>query len=168
MEERINKIEKELKEHEKRIIEMEKFISEQRKLKVSTDDVVHDTAKLAEKMGISSDKLKEIFDTEQDRLTLLKFVGVKDEDKTQNITLLTLLGYRYFFNTDEVSSQEIRRNVAENRVPLHNFATHLNGLVPTLIRRKGESKSPKTTYRLMIPGEVKARDLLKNILENSK
>ena len=96
-------------------------------------------------------------------MTVVKITGEKERDKTQNIALLVLLGYKYLLSKEEVLSQEIRRNVAENNIPLNNFATHLGDVTPSLIRRKGKLRSPKTTYKLTTLGESKARELIKVI-----
>lgn len=121
--------------------------------------------KLVKKTKVSEEKIREIFDMEDEILTVIKVSGSNSKEKTQSVSLLTLLGYKYFINKAEVSTQEIRRNVAENAIPLENFATYLNELVPSLIRRKGKTKSPKTTYRLMVFGESKARELIKQLCE---
>lgn len=119
--------------------------------------------KLIQKTGISEGKLSEIFDIEDEILTVVQIYGSNSKEKTQNISLLVLLGYKYFLNSEAVSAQEIRRNVGENGIPLENFATYLNELVPSSIRRKGKPKSPKTTYRLTIFGESKARELIRQL-----
>lgn len=121
--------------------------------------------KLVKKTKVSEEKIREMFDLEDEILTVIKVNGSNPKEKTQSVSLLTLLGYKYFINKAEVSAQEIRRNVAENAIPLENFATYLNELVPSLIRRKGKAKSPKTTYRLMVFGESKARELIKQLCE---
>jgi hypothetical protein len=118
---------------------------------------------LAKKTGVSEDKINAIFNVEGGLLTVLQASGSNPKEKTKSISLLTLLGYKYLLNKNDVLAQEIRRNVAENGIPLENFATHLNELVPSLIRRKGKVKSPKTMYRLMVLGESKARGLIKEV-----
>lgn len=120
---------------------------------------------LVKKTKVSEEKIREIFDLEDEILTVIKVNGSNPKEKTQSVSLLTLLGYKCFINKAEVSAQEIRRNVAENAIPLENFATYLNELVPSLIRRKGKAKSPRTTYRLMVFGESKARELIKQLCE---
>ena len=119
--------------------------------------------KLTKKTGVSEEKIREIFDFEDELLTVVQISGLNPKEKTQNISLLTLLGYKYFLDKNNVSAQEIRRNVGENGIPLENFATYLNELVPSSVRRKGKPRSPKTTYRLMIFGESEARRVLKQL-----
>lgn len=160
-EQEINQIKKELKDHRKRISELESLIKtkELEILKKSEDGV----QRLAKKVNISEEKIREIFDFEDEILTLVKVIGENPKEKIQNASLLVLLGYKYCFNKNEVFSQEIRRNVGENGIPLENFVTYLNELVPSSVRRKGKSKSPKTTYRLIAFGESKARELIKKL-----
>jgi hypothetical protein len=122
-----------------------------------------DVQKLARKANLSEEKIREIFDFENDTLTLVKIIGKNIKEKIQNISLLTLFGYKYGFNKIEILSQEIRRNVAENGIPLENFATYLKELVPSSVRRKGKAKSPKTSYRLIPSGEFKAKELIKTL-----
>jgi len=163
IEKEMHQIKKELREHGERIIELEKSIKgkEPEMSKKPVDGV----KKLAEKVGISEEKIGEIFDFEDEILTLVKAIGANPKEKPQNISLLVLLGYKYCFNKNEVLSQEIRRNVGENGIPLENFATYLNELVPSLVRRKGKRKSPKTTYRLISYGESRAKELIKKLCE---
>jgi hypothetical protein len=98
-------------------------------------------------------------------LTLLKIVGNNDEEKTQKASLVVLIGYKYFLGTKEILASEIKRNVAENRVSLNNFARNLNKIIPSLIRRKGKFRSRKTTYKLTPLGEAEARAVLKELCE---
>lgn len=161
IEKEINQIKKELERHEERISELE------RPIKVKEPEISRKpkdgVKRLAKKVNISEEKIGEIFDFEDEILTLVKVIGSNPKEKTQNISLLVLLGYKYCFNKNEVLSQEIRRNVGENGISLENFATYLNELVPSMIRRKGKRKSPKTTYRLIAYGESRARELIKKI-----
>ena len=106
-----------------------------------------------------------VYDLEGNSLTIVKIFGEDDREKIKNITLLVLLGYKYILGNNEVLSKEIRRNVAENRISLNNFATYLKEITPSLIRRKGKLRSPNTIYKLTTLGEVSARDLLKKICE---
>jgi len=164
MTEELDGVKKMLDDHEKRIVELE------RSLPVGTDTTPavegNDADKLARKIGVPTDKLREVFDVEGEVLTVLKCVGDKEKEKTQNIALLALLGYKFFIKKDGILSQEIRRNVAGNKIPLNNFATYLNELSPRSLLRKGEPKSPKTTYRLTHFGEATAKEILKTAIGN--
>jgi len=161
-EKELNKIKKELKNHEERISKLE----EKRLAEVPLfQEEIKGIEKLVQKTGIPKEKIREIFDLEENILTVVESVGKDDKEKIKNISLLVLLGYKYFFKKNELFSQEIRRNVAENGVPLDNFASVLNEIMPSLIRRKGKTKSPKTTYRLTVLGESKARELIKQLCE---
>lgn len=164
IEKEINQIKKELKDHKERISKLENPIETKRPktLKKSSGD---GRQILSKKINISEEKIGEIFDFEDETLTLLKVIGENPKERTQNTSLLVLLGYKYCLNKNEVLSQEIRRNVGENGIPLENFATYLNELVPSSVRRKGKRKSPKTTYRLMAFGESKAKELIKKLCE---
>ena len=101
---------------------------------------------------------------EEGMLTLIKHAGEDHKTKVQNIVLLTLFGYKLHFGEREILSKEIRRNVAENRISLNNFGTFLNELIPSMLRRKGKLRSPKTSYKLTVQGEVRAKDLIREIL----
>ncbi len=162
IEKEINQIKKELKRHKERISKLESLIKTKgpeilKKFKKSKNGF----QKLVKKLNVSKERIQEIFDFEDDTLTLLKVIGENPKEKTQNIALLVLLGYKYCFDENEVPSQEIRRNVGENGIPLENFATYLNELIPLSVRRKGKRKSSKTAYRLMPSGEFKAKELIK-------
>jgi hypothetical protein len=161
--EEIGLLKEKIQDHDKRIVELENILKE--KKEIPDTEEKSSIKKIASKLGTSEDKIYEIFDKEETILTVIKTMGTNDKDKTQNIALLTLFGYKIFFEKEELLSQEIRRNVAENNVFLNNFALYLNELAPTYLRKKGEIRSPKTTYRLTISGEVKAKELIKNILD---
>lgn len=163
IEKEINQIKKELEGHREKISELENLIKtkEPERLKKSGDGI----QRLAKKVNVSEEKIREMFDFEDDTLTLVKVIGENPKEKTQNAALLVLLGYKYCFDKNEVLSQEIRRNVGENGIPLENFATYLNELIPSSVRRKGKRKSSKTTYRLMPSGEFKAKELIKKLSE---
>lgn len=152
-----------LEDYGKRISELENS-GKTKKLEIP-EKFEDEIQQLTKKVNISEEKIKEIFDFENDTLTLVKIIGSNVKEKIQNATLLVLFGYKYRFNKVEVLSQEIRRNVSENGIPLENFATYLNNLVPSSVRRKGKSKSPKITYRLIPSGEFKAKELIKKLSE---
>lgn len=161
----ISEIKKRLEEHKRRIEDLEKAISSRATEKdiVSVPGIEGGIAKLAKRIGIDKEKVREIFDLEEDALTVVKTIGEKDKEKTQNITMLVLTGYRYLYGKNDILAQEIRRNVAENNIPLSNFATYLNEMCPSLLRRKGKFRSPKTGYRLTVLGESRGRELIKQI-----
>jgi len=161
--EKISKLKHILENHEKRIQKIEEFIKNIEYGPSSVETNITGLKKLSKKIGVTEGKIKEIFDIENGQLTVVKIMGEKDKDKTQNIALLVLFGYKYIFGNEEVLSQEIRRNVAENNIPLNNFATYINEMTPSLIRRKGKLKSPKTTYKLTTLGGAKARELIKKL-----
>jgi len=167
LDEEIMNIKRRLKDHENRLQELEKVfrISKGEKQEICLSKTNKGIEKLAEKIGITKEKIREIFDIEENISTVVKTVGENYKEKIKNISLLALLGYEYFFGRNKLFSQEIRRNVAENGIPLDNFASYLNEIIPSLIRRKGKTKSSKTTYRLTILGKSEARKLLKNLCE---
>jgi len=161
----IKKIKETLEEHERRIKFLEGILPSLKSEEATSVEGRMDIEKLAEKVGVGSQKLRELFDTENNTLTLLKVIGEDEKEKTQKISLVVLFGYKYFFSDEQILSTEIRRNVAENRVPVNNFATYLNEMIPSLIRRKGKPKSPKTTYKLTLLGEAEAKEILKKLCE---
>lgn len=163
IEKEINQIKKELENHRERISALEN--SKKTKKPEILDKPEDGVQQLAKKTNVSEEKIREIFDFEDNTLTLVKVIGENLKEKIQNASLLVLFGYKYCFNKIEVLSQEIRRNVGENGIPLENFATYLNELVPSLVRRKGRPRSPKTTYRLIPSGEFKAKELIKKLSE---
>lgn len=161
IEKEINQIKKELKGHKERISKLESLIKTKgpETLKKSKNGF----QKLIKKLNVPREKIQEIFDFEDDTLTLLKVIGENPKEKTQNITLLVLLGYKYYFDKNEVLSQEIRRNVGENGIRLENFATYLKQLIPSSVLSKGKRRSSKTIYRLKPSGEFKAKELIKKL-----
>jgi hypothetical protein len=165
MSEEISEMRKKLREHEKRIKALEDAFAGSRTVGARKVPTGSNIQKLAENIKVSPERIEELFDIENNTLTLLKIAGEDDEEKTQKASLAILIGYKYFLGTKEVLAREVRRNVAESRIPVNNFATYLNRIIPSLIRRKGKSRSPKTTYKLTPLGEAEARAVLKKLCE---
>lgn len=107
-----------------------------------------------------------LFDIEGESLTVLKVIGKNVKEKTQNIVLLTLLGYKEKFNKEKILASEIKRNVGINKIPIENFGTYVNELIPQSILRIGRAKSKQVTYKLTNFGSAKARELQKEIFKN--
>lgn len=165
----IMEIKKKLEEHGERIQKLERIVIEEGKEEgYKIDKSKEGIKRFAEKINVSKEDIKKTFDLDGNNLTLVKIIGEKDREKTINATLLVLLGYKYFFSKDEMPSQEIRRNVAENKIPTDNFATYLQEIIPSFIRRKGKPKSPKTMYKLTISGEDEAKELLKKYVKEDE
>lgn len=164
LENEITKIKKTLEEHEERIKLLESMIPELKSERIKPVEGIGDFKKLAQKINVDVEKIQELFDIEDDTLTLLKKIeGANDREKTQKISLMVLLGYKYLLGKLKVLAIEVRRNVAENKIPVNNFATYLNEIIPSLIRRIGKPKSPKTTYKLTPLGEAEAKEMLKEL-----
>lgn len=104
-----------------------------------------------------------IWDIEGNNLTLLKTFGEKIRDKTKNTALLVLLGYKIKLGKEKILASDLRRSVAIHKIPLENFATYLNELIPQSIIRNGKIGSIKSEYKLTTYGEALARNLLKQI-----
>lgn len=165
-EDELMEIKKKLEEHEKRISSLERLMLKFEEKPAPIKEPGFE--KLARKVGVDVEKIKGLFDIENSTLTLLKAIGKDVKEKTQKISLVVLLGYKYILGSERVSATELRRNVAENRIPLDNFARHLNGIIPSLIRRIGKKKSPKTAYRLTPMGEAEAKDIIKELCGSRK
>jgi len=163
----LHKIYKMLDDHENRLKELESIVNQLRRRfgEVKVVEEVPGFQKLSKKTGIDVQTLKKLFDVDNETITLLDVIGENYKQKTQNATLLVLLAYKYIFGIEEILSQEIRRNVAELGIPLSNFASYVKEMIPTLIRKKGKPRSPKTIYRLTIQGEVNAKKILKTLGE---
>src|SRR4030042_655394 len=116
----IKKIKEILEEHEKRIKLLENMIPSSRSEVTPVYAGKVDFTKLAQKVGISIEKITELFDIENDTLTLLKTLGEDEREKTKRISLTVLFGYKYSLGNERVLSKELKRNVAENRVPVNN------------------------------------------------
>jgi len=159
----IKKMKETLESHEKRIISLEEKFHGSEGKEVTFPRVEPSIEKFSEKIGVSTERLKELFDVENSILTLLKVTGKDEAEKTKRISLVVLMGYKYLFGNEKVLSKDIRRNVAENRIPVNNFATYLNETIPSLIRRIGKSKSPMTTYKLTPLGEAEAKEMIKEL-----
>jgi hypothetical protein len=158
----IKRIRQVLEDHEKRIRALEQNHPSSSPEVVSPKSEASIDA-LARKTGTDPDNIRKLFEIKEDTLTLSKVVGKDQREQTRDISLLVLLGYKYFSNKEEVLAGEMRRNVAENGVPVDNFARYLNEMIPSLVHRKGKSKSHKITYKLSPLGEARAREALKKV-----
>ena len=161
----LSEIRKELRDHEKRIKALEDAFKGSKTVGIKKAPVGSNLQKLAEKIGVAPERIEELFDKENNTLTLVKIIGENVEEKTQKASLAILIGYKYFLGIKEVLAGELRRNVAESRIPVDNFATYLNKIIPSFIRRKGKPKSRKTTYKLTTYGEAEAKTVLKKLCE---
>jgi hypothetical protein len=161
----LKKIKEILENHEKRITFFENIIPSLKGEEVKPVKVKANVERLAQKINVDREKIEQLFDISNNSLTLLKVTGDDEREKTKRISLVVLLGYKYFFGNEQVLSTELRRNVAENRVSINNFATYLNELIPSLIRRIGKPKSPKTIYKLTTLGEIEAKEIIKKLCE---
>jgi len=163
-EEDIKKILKKLEDIEGRLQKLEKPAGEERKEEEPKRGKPEQAVKkLAEKINVSEEEVWKVFDVEEDRLTLINIIGKNHKEKTKNAALLVLLGYKYFFGKKNVLSQEIKRNVADNRIPVNGYSTYIKELTPTFISKKGKPGSKITTCRLTTFGEAEAREVLKKI-----
>ncbi|PIU88860.1 hypothetical protein COS64_02215 [archaeon CG06_land_8_20_14_3_00_37_11] len=123
---------------------------------------------LSKKVNASITLLKQIFEFEGDNIMLLKIPGVDTKKQIQESTLLILLAFKYYIKKEEILSTEIKKILSEHGIPLNNFATHLKEIIPLFIRTIGKKKSTNISYRLTIPGEVRAVEILKNSLERGE
>lgn len=113
-------------------------------------------------------KIKEdIWDIEGENLNLLKTKGEGIKEKTKNTALLVLLGYKNKLNKNKVLASDLRRSVAIHKIPLENFGTYLNELIPQSIIRTGKSGSTKAEYKLTSYGEALAQELLEEIINGN-
>jgi len=163
LEKKIAELEEKLREHEKRIKALEDTPTSLKTEGITPSQAEPEIRKLATRIDVDPRKIRELFDIEGNSLTLLRIIGKDEREKTKKASLAVLLGYKHLFGNEQVLSQEIRRNVSENRVPINNFATYLNELIPSLIRRKGKPRSPKTTYKLTPLGDAEAREVFKDL-----
>ena len=127
-----------------------------------------ESKKINDENSVAMKFSENLFDIEGESLTVLHGIGEKIEEKAQNTALLTLLGYKEKLNTEKVLASEIRRNVAVNKIPVENFATYINHLIPQFIIRIGKARSNKVSYKLTAFGLSKAKELQKAIFENEQ
>jgi len=156
-EKEIDKIKNSLKDLESRISKMEGTIGSNASGNVKKFSGLEG---LIKRTNLKEDDIKIFFDTDGSVLIPLEKLGKGDREKIINITLLTLLGCKYLLRESMILAKDLRRRVEENGVPTNNFATYLREITPSLIRRKGETKSPKTTYEIKPLGETRAKNLI--------
>lgn len=106
---------------------------------------------------------EEVWNVEGENLNLLKTIGEGTREKTKNTALLVLLGYNKKLFKEKVLASDLRRSVAIHKIPLENFGTYLNELIPQSIIRSGKVGSTKAEYKLTHYGKALAEDLLKEI-----
>ncbi len=154
-----------LRDHEERLRKLEERVRTGGPELPEEVGVITGIRRLAGKAGVDTECVRGIFDVEGNQLTVTRFSGQDNKGLSQDITLLTLVGYKFLLGQIQVLSKEIRRNVGENGVPIDNFSTYLNEIIPSFIRKKGKPRSPKTTYRLTPLGEAKCREIIKALCE---
>jgi len=117
---------------------------------------------------IGTESSNSIFEEQDGKIIITQTIGGKPKEKAKNIVLLSLLGYKQKLNELEVHTSKLRENVAIHQIPLENFGTWVNELSPQSIMKKGKKGSTKVTYKLTTFGEAKAKNLLRDILEDEK
>jgi hypothetical protein len=159
--EKMSDIQRVLKDHENRILALEKALS-----KYSVKEVISEVngfEKFSIKLNLDLEKIRNIYEIDESSLVVLRSCGEDDRERIKNITLIALLGYKYIFGEEKVLSKEIRRNVMENRIPVNNFSTYINELIPSQIRRIGKVKSSTTRYKLTPLGEAEAKGIIQKL-----
>ncbi len=106
-----------------------------------------------------------VFNVDGSQLTVLQITGNKTDEKIRNIALLALLGYKQKLGQDKVLASEIKRNVATHHIPVENFGTYLQQIIPQSILRVGKVGNNKVSYKLTPFGEAKAKKLLEEIIK---
>ncbi|RLG44251.1 MAG: hypothetical protein DRN81_04915, partial [Thermoproteota archaeon] len=119
---------------------------------------------MAADLGISIQNLFEVYDRDDDSITVIKVKGQYIKDRIKSIALLILFGYRVFFDRDGIPAQEIKRNVEEHKLPISNFWKCLDELSPTHLRIKRGRRSGSTPLHLTESGMSKAKELVVALL----
>jgi len=125
-----------------------------------------DSLEKTPKEDFTSGTNSEIFEEQDGKIFVTQITGESPKEKTKNIVLLSLLGYKQKINELDILSSKLRENVAMHEIPLENFGTWVKELIPQSIFKKGKKGSTKITYRLTTFGEAKAKRLLKGVVKN--
>lgn len=115
---------------------------------------------------IQNGSTNDIFEKQDGKIFVTKMLGNNIKEKTKNIVLLTLLGYKQKLEEINVHTSKLRENVAIHEIPLENFGTYVKELIPQSIIKKGNKGSNKVTYKLTTFGEAKAKGLLNEVISN--
>jgi predicted transcriptional regulator len=107
-----------------------------------------------------------IFEEQEGKIIVTRTISGKNiREKTKDAALLSLIGYKQKLKETEISASKLRESVATLKIPLENFATYINDLIPQSIMKKAKGKK-NVFYKLTTFGEAKAKTLLKEITEN--
>jgi hypothetical protein len=164
--EEIIEIKKKLEEHEKSIKKLESVL-EQEKGK-STKEIGVDIGTVIEKLskdaGIPEERVRHVFDFEDEDLNLIATVEGKNEDEKQfKATVCILTAYHYCYGRDEIKSQDLRKKLAWLDIKsLVNLSTNL-AKYKRFIIPKGKPRSPEFSYKITIPGIKKGLEIIKEL-----
>ena len=143
------KVEEKLEEKPKRVeIELEKRIE-----------------KLAKSASVTIDKLKQIFDFEEDDLILLTVGEETEKEKQVQATLLILTGLSYCYGKREIVVADLKRKLERLGIAaLQNLSTNLSEY-PQFVVPKGKRGSRKFGYKITIPGEKEGLTIIRKLVE---
>jgi len=118
----------------------------------------------ANKLGVTDEQLKQVFDFEDEKLTLLITpTDKKISIKQQKIALAVLTTYKNCYGQEELSVRELNRNIEYVGLSTGNLSTNFKKIKSEIIM-KGKPKSTNMTYKVTAPGERRGIKIIQELI----
>ena len=124
--------------------------------------------KLAKDANITIDQLRQIFDFEEEDLTLLtEIIGKNEEERQFKATLLMLTGLSYCYGREEILSPDLKERLARLDIrSLTNLSANLRKYRQYILL-KGRPGDPRARYKITGPGKRKGLGMILELIASS-
>lgn len=119
--------------------------------------------------GVVHDDLYTVFNLHNNKLIILKgFKSNSVEERHIKSTLLAFVGYKLFYNADEINSSKLRETLRDSGVEnLARLSTILKNYSGWIIHKRGQIGCTNTFYRITPEGYREGLKLLKDIINKT-
>lgn len=120
--------------------------------------------KLCQESNLNEQQLKQIFEFENDKFTIITNIpGNKESRRQQNASLVILTVTNYLYGSKEIKTSELKEYLRDLGIrSLVNLSTHLKSF-ENYILKKGRGGGKNVIYRITTPGLMKGIELIRQM-----
>ncbi len=122
-----------------------------------------------ERYDLTTENLDTFFNFHKGRLIILK--GFKSQNNREShikASLLTLVAYRFFYDTERIASSKLREILTDSGVKgLINLSTTLKNYNSWIVHERGQIGSINTNYRITHEGFEEGIKLVKDLINST-